>query len=530
MPDRESSPFPTARTTGTERSATPGLCRVLFLEADVAERHRIVRVLGRDARRGLTVRGVDSVDDALASWSDVRFEGLLVGPHVSADDFRVLVSRHTGIVAAVLVAEKDDDRRRAFVEAGTVEFVRTNTLDAEVLDWSVRLARERAGAERTLRTGHRGVDAFGRTRERYVANVCQALRTPVHVVLGMAESLAATPLDDAQTTMVERLRTEAEHLAAIVDDAVDQDRVATGRATVVRGVFDVRELVTSTVEFMAVSARAKGTSITVAFASPGPSSVVGDARRVRQLLVDLLGEAVPLAGRGRVDVRVGPDAMQPDAYAIDVVVASAANDVVPRDDSDLATRLAVTSSLANRMGGSLRVGKGPWAETTLGVRIPLPAASARVRETRSSVPAPRDPNVRPRILLVDDSADNRMLVEAYFAKLPWELVTAEGGADAAAKFAADAFDLVLMDLHMPDVDGFEATRTLRRIESDLGRPSVPILALTADTLAASVGRCLDAGCTAHLAKPVGRETLLAVLAEHLGEGPSGRVTSTVSST
>ena len=509
------------------------LLRVVLFEPDEAARHRLVRVLGRDARDGVAFRGAVTAADARSAYQDGVYDGVLVGGGVPAAALEAFCESNGDVPLVAIVPANDEARRASLRRVASVECVPAENLSADRIVWAFRMARERTAADRAHREERRAAERVSREKGQYVANVCHEIRAPLHVILGMSELLEGTQLSETQQTFVSRLRRAGTHLSTLVEDVVELARTEAGQTPIRKNPFALHDLVLSMVDFMGPTAHAKNVIVNVDYSPEVPKAVLGDARRVLQVLVNVLGNAIKFTERGsvRVSVTAPPDLAVPhivrfavtdtgigipaarlhEIYAAFVRVAP---DGAP---GGFGLGLDISKKLVERMGGRISVESVVGVGSTFTVDIPLePSAPASPVENKPRAPAPADAERRaPRVLIVDDSADNRMLVEAYFSRTGMSLVCAEGGADAALKFANDVFDIVLMDLHMPDIDGFEATRVLRRIEAESGRRPVPIVALTADSLADSVDRCLEAGCTGHLSKPVGKEALLSTVREYL---------------
>ncbi len=563
--------------------------------------------------------------------------------------------------------------------------------------------------------------AASQAKSEFLANMSHEIRTPMNAILGMADLLAETPLTEEQQEYVGIFRRAGDTLLSLIDDILDLSKVEAGQLTLEATEFAIRELVEDTVEVLAARAHAKGLELTCEIAPDVPPRVVGDPQRLRQVLLNLLGNAVKFTARGEVNLRLERQGLAPNTpedqgppaetllaapVALRFVVRDTGIGIPPEQlgavfgaftqvDASTTRRfggtglgLAIVERLVVLMGGRIEVESLPGQGTTFSFGLSLEPVTAagpaeppaspvaelvgagvlvvddnatnrlvlrrllewqgvRVTEadggeaglaalraarltgvpydlllldqqmpdldgfqllTRVRAEAPNgtageavarailmlssdqrvgdatraralgithylvkpikraallatiattlrrqaalpevsvpdtavptgavapppgvmaaSPGTGPapasatpqrlRLLLVDDSADNRRLVELYLSRLPYVLELAPDGQAGLAAFQAGDYDLVLMDVHMPVMDGLAATRALRVWELQQGRTPTPVLALTASAMADDVREALHAGCNAHLAKPLKKAALLAALARHTG--------------
>jgi signal transduction histidine kinase/DNA-binding response OmpR family regulator len=561
-------------------------------------------------------------------------------------------------------------------------------------------------AETALRLARDAALDASRAKSAFLANMSHEIRTPMNAILGMAELLAETPLTADQREYVGMFQRAGDALLEMLNDILDLSKVESGQLELESQAFDPTELLEDVAEVLAVPAHAKGLELICDVAPGLPACVVGDAKRLRQVLLNLLGNAVKFTERGEVSLhaQVVPDpGAAATAGSLRVALGFVIRDTgigIPADklaaifdpftQADASTTrryggtglgLAIVKRLVGLMGGTIRIDSVPGEGSTFTVLVPLAVAVgtgtagaadpqgaaggidlswARVlvvddhaanrlvlnrhltalgasvdeagggaaaltalraapaggtpydlvlldrrmpdldgfdviaqlrqdtgsdaaviartvllltsderaadavraealglagtlvkpvrraallaaatvhcrrpgRERRAPGPPPAPsldlppalaPALAPalpagpgaphrrRLLLADDSTDNRRLVQLYLRQQPYDLTQAEDGAEALAAFRSGAYDLVLMDVHMPVLDGLAATRAIRAWEREQGRPPTPIVALTASAMPEDVRRALEAGCDAHLAKPVKKQILLAAI-------------------
>jgi signal transduction histidine kinase len=371
-------------------------------------------------------------------------------------------------------------------------------------------------------------------KSQFLATMSHEVRTPLHGILGLARLLCDdTALRDpaVRRQRLHTLERTGEHLLGIINDVLDYSRVEGRHLQLQPQPFDLHALVDEVADLCRVAALAKGLTLQAEQALPQPCPVQGDPARVRQVLLNLTGNAVKFTARGGVTVRSSRDAG--GAVTIRVVDSGPGVPEDARDrifdpfeqlDGSFARRhggtglgLAISRELARAMGGDL-VCLGPaGGGATFELTLPLPAVAPAAADVTAPTPAPARAGapLHGRVLLAEDNPVNAIVAEAALQRLGIEVVTVADGEQAAARAARERFDLVLMDCQMPGLDGFEATARIRRGERERGHTRVPIVALTANALQGDRERSLAAGMDEHLAKPYHDADLRAVLERYL---------------
>ena len=365
----------------------------------------------------------------------------------------------------------------------------------------------------------------------FLANVSHEIRTPLNAVIGTTELLGDTGLTPVQLEHLDAIRESAEALLDIINDILDFSKIEAGKLVSEQVPFRLRDRLENLVKSLAPRLHGKPVTMVTDVDPDAPDALVGDARLLRQVLANLLSNAIKFTAHGEIVLHVRRQELTADAVTLEFAVADTGIGIPPDKQqvifeefvqADASTTrqyggtglgLAIASRLAGILGGSIGIESEPNRGSTFHFTARFGLGAAGAVET----PRDRDPIValRPlRVLLVEDSVANQRVATGMLQKMKHTVRVVTDGAAAVEACATERFDVVLMDLQMPRMDGYEATRAIRRREAEQGAPRTPIVALTARASMGNEALCLSAGFDGYLPKPYrSRELLDAISAQ-----------------
>jgi PAS domain S-box-containing protein len=389
----------------------------------------------------------------------------------------------------------------------------------------------RKASELALTQARDSAEAANRAKSEFLANMSHEIRTPLNGVMGVAGALARTELSDAQRDMVRLIETSAQTLENLLSDVLDLARIESGRLTLTRSAFSMDEVVRPVAALFEPNARGKGLDFHMHLPDEALGVFVGDAARIRQILSNLVSNAVKFTAKGGVSLGV---AAEPAGQAVrfrftvadtgigfDAETQKRLFERFEQADGSITRRyggtglgLAISRSLAEEMSGALTASAVLGQGACFSFEVALPRAEATAIAPTAAASGDRETagsGLSPRVLLAEDHPTNRRVIELILAAVDVRLTSVENGQEALDAFASQTFDLVLMDMQMPVMDGLTAIRAIREQEAEEGRPRTPIYALTANAMPEHVEASRLAGADAHLTKPIAAEALIAAV-------------------
>ncbi|MBI1208619.1 MAG: response regulator [Azospirillum sp.] len=394
---------------------------------------------------------------------------------------------------------------------------------------------ERHHIEGELRAAKDAAERASSSKSAFLAMISHELRTPMNGLLGTLSLLGETELRPEQRRLLDTARTSGEALLTILNEILDLAKMEAGRIDLEPVTFDPATLLSSIVELCRPEARRKTLRMVAEVDPAVPARVVADDGRIRQMLVNLLSNALKFTAQGMVSIRLAGQLQAPDRFQLEAVVSDSGIGIPTERHKDVFTEfaqlapsdrrraggtglgLAITRRLAEAMGGTVGfsseegIGSRFWFSIPVIPSVGRPAPAPPDPQARNGAPATAAPAASRRIdvLIAEDNATNQLVLKLMLEKLGCRVDLANNGLEALDAVARRPYHLVLMDISMPDLDGLDATRLIRAMGGPLA--CTPIVAVTASAMRDDQIRCLDAGMDGCLTKPVRRDQLLKVL-------------------
>jgi len=432
---------------------------------------------------------------------------------------------HDGLAIGALCAFDREPRELTSQQHDAMRVLGRHVIGMLEQQRQAKLLREAAVA---LEEQRRAANVAGEAKSTFLGNMSHELRTPMNGVISATELLLGTNLDAWQRDDVMTIQNCARGLVAILNDVLDVAKIESGSLTIEKQPVELRVLVKDAVAMLRASALAKNISLEAFFDPDVPARVLGDTLRLRQVLVNLVGNALKFTERGCVSIHVRR-ASRPGAACdlVEITVIDTgigipvdkreaifqkfvqAEASTTRRFSGTGLGLAIVRDLLDAMAGTVRVEDTRGGGSTFIVELPLVECAVEQKPPPPPVVNPVEP--RPaarRVLLAEDDTVNRKLMTRLLQRLGCDVEAVENGIAVVMAAEARAFDVILMDIEMPELDGYGATAKIREREKGTGRRT-PIIALTAHVLAETRAMCAAAGMDDYLAKPAGVPELVA---------------------
>ncbi len=557
--DRELS-FESGRTMQARKSPLPNGGAVITL-TDITGRKRAQEAIARQERRLATAlenmsQGICLIDrdlkfvmfnDQFQDMLDLSDEHLAVG-HRLQDAIRALAVRGyygPGDVETIIEERLATLTNDQFVEReltlpdGKTVSARKSPISNGGLVITLTDITRRKQNEREIVAAKEAADAANTAKSDMVATVSHEVRTPMNGVLGMARLLRDTKLDSEQRECLETVISSAESLLRIVNDLLDVSKLDAGHLELETIPFLPRDIVTQPVAVMTARAEEKGLRLVTLIGTDIPEVVIGDPHRLHQVMLNLISNAVKFTQSGTVTVELKCVENDTNAPTLEFSITDTGSGIKPEDQeklfapysqaaADVARKyggtglgLAICRRLLDLMGSTIELDSVPDEGSRFSFRLVLPVThdNAAKAAAAHTVPVVRDSDVLRgaplRILQVEDNETNRIVFERTLRRLGHTVDSVEHGEAALALLAGAEYDLIVMDRHMPVMDGLETTQAIRGLDGPIA--NVPILGLTAGALEVELVACLDAGMDEVLTKPVDDGLLVATIQRLVSE-------------
>lgn len=518
----------------------PGAVIKLLLIEDDEDDFIITRDLLEDTNFGdYNLDWENSIDAAKAALAGNTHDVCLLDYSLGAEDGVSLLKQASrlGFKGPIIMLTGQDNEQldSEALSAGAVDYLVKSQLSASRLARAIRYAIARKEME-TERVERLRAESENRSKSEFLAHLSHELRTPLTAILGYTDLMMGAYNPATYTQHLNIIKRNGHHLLSLLNDVLDLSKIEAGKLDIECRNFQLNPFIADIYHLMKVTALDKDIEFDVVATKALPIDIYSDPTRLRQILLNIIGNAIKFTDQGGVKLFIDttPDTHELSFTVVDTGIGistedqkrlfqpfSQAGGVNSRSEQGTGLGLAISRQLSHKLSGNLTLSSEPGCGSTLTLTIPLAdelALKTRQLDLNQSLPlhlSPSTEKITGRILIADDLEEIRSLVAHLVRQAGAEVVLAADGREAIEQFHLSraqnkGFDLILLDMQMPRLSGIDVTRQLRMDGFDK-----PIIALTAATMQGQRQKCLDAGCTDHLGKPIDRAQLIQCINHHL---------------
>jgi signal transduction histidine kinase len=445
--------------------------------------------------------------------------------------------RLMGVPVVVITGRDDMEAIDLAFAAGATSFV-VKPINWRLITHQLAYVLRNSRSEAAIRQARTAAESASRAKSVFLANMSHEIRTPLNGVIGLAGALGRTALSGEQFEMVSLIRQSGQTLERFLTDILDVSKIEAGKLSLEVDTFDLHEAIEAAVHLMQTAANEKSLGFSLTFGTNARGLFKGDAVRIRQIVSNLASNAVKFTKEGGVAIQVEVIEPENDGEAATLVIKVSdtgigfdneararlfhrfeqADGSITREFGGTGLGLSICKALTEMMGGTISVISVPNQGSSFMVKLPLSRLMSldtfdiRSETQPATVTPPATDEIEPsrllRILLAEDHPTNQRVVAMILQPYGVDLTVVGNGVKALEAFEAGRFDVVLMDMQMPEMDGLKATQAIRALELTAQLPRTPIAMLSANAMNEHVEQALDAGCDVHIAKPVTPESLV----------------------